>query len=41
MTRECQVGFCERLGVKFPGPTWQFSRTVVVRAGVYLEPDVS
>jgi hypothetical protein len=21
MTRECQVRFCERLGVKFPGPT--------------------
>ena len=23
MTRECQVRFCERLGVKFPGPTRQ------------------
>ena len=22
MTRECQVRICERLGVKFPGPTW-------------------
>jgi hypothetical protein len=21
MTRECQVRFCERLGVEFPGPT--------------------
>jgi hypothetical protein len=21
MTRECQVRFCERLGVRFPGPT--------------------
>ena len=21
MTRECQVRICERLGVKFPGPT--------------------
>jgi len=21
MTRECQVRFCERLGVQFPGPT--------------------
>jgi hypothetical protein len=21
MTRECQVGICERLGAKFPGPT--------------------
>jgi hypothetical protein len=25
MTRECQVRFCERLGVKFPGPTRQNS----------------
>ncbi len=24
MTRECHVRFCERLGVKFPGPTRQF-----------------
>jgi hypothetical protein len=24
MTRECQVRFCERLGVKFPGPTRHF-----------------
>jgi len=24
MTREYQVRFCERLGVKFPGPTRQF-----------------
>jgi hypothetical protein len=23
MTRECQVRICERLGVKFPGPTLQ------------------
>jgi len=23
MTRECQVRFCERLGVQFPGPTRQ------------------
>ncbi len=23
MTRECQVRFCERLGVRFPGPTRQ------------------
>jgi hypothetical protein len=22
MMREYQVRFCERLGVKFPGPTW-------------------
>ena len=24
MTRECQVRFCEGLGVKFPGPTRHF-----------------
>jgi hypothetical protein len=30
MTRECQVRFCERLGVKFPGPT---RRRKVVDAG--------
>ena len=27
MTREYQVRFCERLGVKFPGPTRQNART--------------
>ena len=27
MTRECQVRFCERLGVKFPGPTRQNPNT--------------
>src|SRR5260370_28911400 len=27
MTRECQVRFCERLGVKFPGPTRQTETT--------------
>src|SRR5260370_20176101 len=27
MTRECQVRICERLGVKFPGPTRQSLRT--------------
>ena len=26
MTRECQVRICERLGVKFPGPTRQTRR---------------
>jgi len=26
MTRECQVRICERLGVKFPGPTRRVSR---------------
>src|SRR6476646_7503732 len=27
MTRECQVRICERLGVKFPGPTRQNPKT--------------
>ena len=27
MTRECQVRICERLGVKFPGPTRQNRRS--------------
>src|SRR5260370_15775736 len=27
MTRECQVRICERLGVKFPGPTRQSRQT--------------
>src|SRR6478736_5648853 len=27
MTRECQVRICERLGVKFPGPTRHKPRT--------------
>jgi len=26
MTRECHVRICERLGVKFPGPTRHISR---------------
>ncbi len=26
MTRECQVRICERLGVKFPGPTRHLRR---------------
>ena len=30
MTRECQVRICERLGVKFPGPT-RLSRPFTVR----------
>ncbi len=33
MTRECQVRICERLGVKFPGPTRLVSRR---RASVML-----
>src|ERR1700731_4472727 len=31
MTRECQVRFCERLGVKFPGPTRPPRRFAAVR----------
>src|SRR5882762_10591677 len=31
MTRECQVRFCEGLGVKFPGPTRQSRRMSNVR----------
>jgi hypothetical protein len=27
MTRECQVRICERLGVKFPGPTRQNAKS--------------
>ena len=30
MTRECQVRICERLGVKFPGPTRHERRIGVV-----------
>ncbi len=35
MTRECQVRICERLGVKFPGPTrrWRSGLTVSVVIG--------
>src|ERR1700756_4743608 len=29
MTRECQLRFCERLGVKFPGPTRQTGSALV------------
>ena len=31
MTRECQVRICERLGVKFPGPTRPIRRFAVVQ----------
>src|SRR6202790_1817055 len=31
MTRECQVRFCEGLGVKFPGPTRQSRRVIDIR----------
>src|SRR5467141_2941490 len=34
MTRECQVRFCEGLGVKFPGPTRQTEKNSV-RAYVF------
>jgi len=33
MTRECQVRICERLGVKFPGPTRQRCETTRTRFG--------
>jgi hypothetical protein len=36
MTRECQVRFCEGLGVKFPGPTRQSRRFGDVRASSAL-----
>jgi hypothetical protein len=35
MTRECHVRFCQRLGVKFPGPTRQkrvYGREILYRA---------
>src|ERR1700719_2804097 len=34
MTRECQVRICERLGVKFPGPTRLVSRVTPVHTAV-------
>ncbi len=34
MTRECQVRFCEGLGVKFPGPTRLVSRASPVHTAV-------
>ena len=34
MTRECQVRICERLGVKFPGPTRQKRRPQPRQNGV-------
>jgi hypothetical protein len=42
MTRECQVRFCEGLGVKFPGPTRQsrhFGRRPTT-SGLPLETDI-
>ena len=40
MTRECQVRFCERLGVKFPGPTRHSRRLSQVR-GMSASPQNS
>ena len=34
MTRECQVRFCERLGVQFPGPTRLVSRVSPVQTAM-------
>ena len=34
MTREYQVRFCERLGVKFPGPTRRVSRVTPVQTAM-------
>ena len=43
MTRECQVRICERLGVKFPGPTRQTlpSRDFCGTAALPLKPDIA
>ena len=42
MTRECQVRICERLGVKFPGPTRHSRRRREWRVvGACPEPDVA
>jgi hypothetical protein len=38
MTRECQVRICERLGVKFPGPTRPNSVVPVMSAARPLFP---
>jgi hypothetical protein len=37
MTRECQVRICERLGVKFPGPT-RHSRPLDMSLGIAARP---
>ena len=39
MTRECQVRICERLGVKFPGPTRHSRRFRDDRGHVRFTPD--
>src|ERR1700732_4926759 len=43
MMREYQVRFCERLGVKFPGPTRHFPayRTAAVMAGSPQSTDIN
>jgi hypothetical protein len=38
MTRECHVRICERLGVKFPGPTRQSLPKSVARATSAFPP---
>jgi hypothetical protein len=38
MTRECHVRICERLGVKFPGPTRQSLPKSVARATSTFPP---
>jgi hypothetical protein len=38
MTRECHVRICERLGVKFPGPTRQSLPKSVARATSAFTP---
>jgi len=38
MTREYQVRFCERLGVKFPGPTRQNPRLPHRTIGIRFTP---
>jgi hypothetical protein len=42
MTRECQVRFCEGLGVKFPGPTRQSRRSACapLTSGLPREADI-
>jgi hypothetical protein len=37
MTRECQVRICERLGVKFPGPTRQSGRRIRSGPSTYVQ----
>ena len=41
MTRECQVRICERLGVRFPGPTRQKRHVLVDTQGLMLHAIVT